>query len=116
MKPEFQPRRSPLSAHKHAVSFDCARLEALEAVADKHTRATVAGSRGLLLHDWLVELNKQRAARAHPLDLRAHRDERSDLQPLLERCEPATRPDRLLRRPPRGRARARALQPESAQE
>lgn len=89
MKKEFRPRRSPLTRTKHYLSFDARLWKRLQAVADKHYRGNRSRAlEGLLLHDWLVDLNKQRSGRPHdhwisaPLVMND-----GELQPLLERLE-----------------------------
>jgi hypothetical protein len=87
MGKEFTPKRSPLSRRKHALSFDERFWNRLGEVAAKH----YAGNRsraleGLLLHDWLVELNKVQQGKEHthwisaPMVLNE-----GELEPLLER-------------------------------
>jgi hypothetical protein len=87
MKNEFKPRRSRLSRTKHALSFDDRLWRRLQAVADQHYDGNRSRAlEGLLLHDWLVELNKKREGKPHthwisaPLVMNE-----GELEPLLDR-------------------------------
>jgi len=89
MKKEFRPRRSPLTRTNHSLSFDARLWKRLQVVADKHYQGNRSRAlEGLILHEWLVELNKERTGRPHshwisaPLVMND-----GELQPLLERLE-----------------------------
>jgi hypothetical protein len=89
MKPELQPRRSRLARRKHDVSFDERLWRRLGEVANRHYQGNRSRAlEGLLMHDWLVELNKQRAGKPHthwisaPLVMND-----GELEPLLDRLE-----------------------------
>lgn len=89
MKPKFQPRRSLHTRESHSVSFDARLWQRLDAVALHHYQGNRSRAlEGLLLHDWLVELNKRRQGKPHshwisaPLVMNE-----GELQPLLERLE-----------------------------
>ncbi len=89
MKNEFTPRRSLLSRHKHALSFDDRFWNRLGVIADKHYEGNRSRAiEGLLLHDWLVDLNKTREGKEHthwisaPMVLND-----GELEPLLDRLQ-----------------------------
>jgi hypothetical protein len=89
MKPEFTPKRSPLSRRKHALTFDERLWQRLGVVARKHYGGNHSRAlEGLLLHDWLVETNKARDGKEHthwisaPVVLNP-----GELEPLLDRLE-----------------------------
>ena len=89
MKSEFRPRRSPLSRTKHYLTFDDRLWRRLQAVADRHYGGNRSRAvEGLLLHDWLVETNKQRDGKPHthwisaPLVMND-----GELEPLLDRLD-----------------------------
>lgn len=87
MGKELTPRRSPLSRRKHALSFDERFWNRLGEVADKHYEGNRSRAlEGLLLHDWIVELNKKQSGQEHthwisaPMVLNE-----GELEPLLDR-------------------------------
>jgi hypothetical protein len=89
MKPEFTPRRSPLSRRKHEFSFNERIWRRLEIVAKKHYGGNKSRAiEGLLVHDWIVEANKAKAGKEHthwisaPVVLND-----GELEPLLDRLE-----------------------------
>lgn len=87
MMPEFRPRRSRLSRTEHYLSFDARLWQRLQVVADLHYGGNRSRAlEGLLVHDWIVELNKRRAGQEHthwisaPLVMND-----GELEPLLDR-------------------------------
>jgi hypothetical protein len=89
MKPEFTPKRSPLSRRKHAFTFDERLWRRLGVIARKHYGGNRSRAlEGLLVHDWIVELNKAREGKEHthwisaPMVLNP-----GELEPLLDRLE-----------------------------
>ena len=89
MKSEFEPRRSPLVRSKHYLSFDERIWQRLDEIADRHYEGNRSRAvEGLILHDWLVDLSKQRAGKPHTHWISAPIvTNDGELQPLLERLQ-----------------------------
>lgn len=116
MNTEFTSQKPQLSRCKHALSFDDRFWDRLGEVADKHYGGNRSRAlEGLLLYDWLVELNKIQHGQEHthwisaPVVLND-----GELDPLLGRLargevdQVGSYVDRLVE------LRARALEPAAA--
>ena len=87
MKPEFTPRKSRQSRGRHDLTLDERLWQRLTEVADKHYGGNRSRAiEGMLVHDWMVELNKIRDGKEHTHWISAPAVlNDGELEPLLDR-------------------------------